>query len=70
MRQLLAERAALVGRLRSEGRKAGEVDRGIRAAGLSYASIATTFEVSKSYVRWVVLDLRRVQVAVRERRCA
>lgn len=65
IRSLLAERVALVARLRTDGAGQGVVEREVRRAGLSYTAIAVKFEVSKSTVRDIVVDRRRVQVSWR-----
>lgn len=53
MRDLLDERRALITRCRAAGDGQGAIERALRDSGLSFASIAFKFEVSKSYVRAV-----------------
>lgn len=65
IRMLLAERAALMRTLLAIGTTTGRTGRRLQAEGLSYASIAEKFEVSKSTIRDIATDRRRVQTVVR-----
>lgn len=59
IRELLAERQALVAALRAAGAVQSAIDRALLAGGLSYRCIAVKLEVSKSLVRFIDAGKRR-----------
>ena len=59
IRELLAERQALVATQRAAGAAQAVIDRMLLQAGLSYRCIAVKLEVSKSLVRFIDAGKRR-----------
>ena len=60
MRELLAERRALIERMQAAGVGLAVIRQHLMAARLGYGSIAVKFEMSKSYVRAVDADRLRI----------